>query len=291
MVVGRQTRTFVVAGAGISGLATAARLAAAGHRVVVCEQRPAWDLRRDAHDVPALTTLPQVFREFTAATGMAWPLDRDRAPVLRRHRLPGGITVDFPGHNPARTIAAALGPRAAQQWRRYCHRAAPLFAAQIGAILAPAPHAAPPDPARLARTIMHPQLRTLVEREAYRSDRPVASRLTGPYATAAFGVWPVTGGMAGLRDSLEQTARRHGTVVFTGAQVTAMEGGGTPSARLATGERLPADAVVATPGAAQTIDVRPSAPLHILDGAAHLGDGPAYDLLAAKAAVSALLAG
>ena len=71
----------VVIGAGVGGLAAAARLAAAGHEVTVCEQ--ADDGRRQARPVRddtaagssastpgrRLLTLPQVFPDLFAATG------------------------------------------------------------------------------------------------------------------------------------------------------------------------------------------------------------------------------
>ncbi|HET8685025.1 MAG TPA: NAD(P)-binding protein, partial [Micromonosporaceae bacterium] len=72
----------VVIGAGAGGLAAAARLAAAGHAVTLCEQagRVGGKLGTYARDGfrfdtgPSLLTLPQVFAELFAGTGE--PLDQ-----------------------------------------------------------------------------------------------------------------------------------------------------------------------------------------------------------------------
>ncbi|MGZ4624098.1 MAG: FAD-dependent oxidoreductase, partial [Blastococcus sp.] len=66
-----------VVGAGLGGLAAAARLAALGHRVTVLEQaddvggKLGW-YARDGHAFdtgPSLLTLPQVYRDLFTATG------------------------------------------------------------------------------------------------------------------------------------------------------------------------------------------------------------------------------
>jgi phytoene desaturase len=67
----------VVIGAGVGGLATAIRLAAAGHRVTVFERNPtvggrANELRIDGYRFdtgPSLLLMPDVYRELFAAAG------------------------------------------------------------------------------------------------------------------------------------------------------------------------------------------------------------------------------
>ncbi|MFP5369740.1 MAG: FAD-dependent oxidoreductase, partial [Actinomycetes bacterium] len=67
----------LVVGAGLGGLAAAARLAASGHAVTVVEGSDSLGgklgrFARDGHVFdtgPSLVTLPQVFRDLFAATG------------------------------------------------------------------------------------------------------------------------------------------------------------------------------------------------------------------------------
>ncbi len=83
----------VVVGAGMAGLAVAARLAALGHEVVVCEQAETWGgklgtFSRDGFTFdtgPSLLTLPDVYRDLFLATGR--PLEECARPGARR---PGG---------------------------------------------------------------------------------------------------------------------------------------------------------------------------------------------------------
>ena len=88
----------VVIGAGVGGLAAAARLARLGHRVTVCEQAPEIGgklgrLLQDgfAFDTgPSLVTLPQVFEELFADTGDALrSVLRLERTTLPRARFPG----------------------------------------------------------------------------------------------------------------------------------------------------------------------------------------------------------
>ena len=81
----------VVVGAGMAGLAVAARLAALGHDVVVCEQAETWGgklgtFSRDGFTFdtgPSLLTLPDVYRDLFLATGR--PLEESL------HRLGDGV--------------------------------------------------------------------------------------------------------------------------------------------------------------------------------------------------------
>jgi phytoene dehydrogenase-like protein len=101
----------VVIGAGLGGLAAAARLAATGHAVTVLEQAPqvggklGW-FARDGHRFdtgPSLLTLPQVFADLFAATGD--PLDRvlelQRLDPAVAYRFADGTTTVMPGRSSA----------------------------------------------------------------------------------------------------------------------------------------------------------------------------------------------
>ena len=123
---------MVVVGAGLGGLAAAARLAAGGHRVTVLEQAPevggklGW-FARDGHGFdtgPSLVTLPQVFRDLFAATGAPLDdvLDLVRLDPAVSYRFADGTRLAVPGD--LERVRTALGPewaafldRAAEMWR------------------------------------------------------------------------------------------------------------------------------------------------------------------------------
>ena len=125
----------VVVGAGVGGLACAARLAAAGHRVTVFERAAevggklvagSWSGRRATFRFdtgPSLMTLPQVFAELFAdldAESRGWcPSSRRAARVRRRH---GARLVRRPGRVRRPDRGPSFGPDAggglARLWRR-----------------------------------------------------------------------------------------------------------------------------------------------------------------------------
>jgi phytoene dehydrogenase-like protein len=106
----------VVVGAGVAGMAAAARLAKRGHSVVVCEKQPAaggiiqraeragfgWDAG------PAAVTLPAVLRDLFRKSGR--PLERyvdlQMREVARRHVFADGTSVDLPTGSRGAQIAA-----------------------------------------------------------------------------------------------------------------------------------------------------------------------------------------
>ena len=112
----------VVVGGGVAGLAAAARLAAAGHRVTLLEQAPEVGGKLGIHQRagftfdtgPSLLTMPEVFRELFAATGD--PLDRvlplRRLDPLTSYRWPDGTLLDLPAEaqRPVRRWMRRSGP-------------------------------------------------------------------------------------------------------------------------------------------------------------------------------------
>src|SRR4051794_41986097 len=117
---------IVVVGAGLGGLAAAARLAAAGHEVTVVEAaqqvggKLGW-FARDGHGFdtgPSLVTLPQLYRDLFAATGAPLEDVLDLVPLdpAAELRFADGTRLVVPGRRaggpPAMDDPPAPGGRA-----------------------------------------------------------------------------------------------------------------------------------------------------------------------------------
>ncbi|MEV4197627.1 phytoene desaturase family protein [Micromonospora globbae] len=255
----------VVVGAGVGGLATAARLAATGHEVTVFERADTvgGKLGRHVHDSPAgpfhfdtgpsLLTLPDVFTDLFEATGAKLDEYLDLVPLdpIVRHVFPDGTTLDScadPAGFAAR-IGAALGDRAAADWQRLWRRAARVWAASHRDVLR-RPVGSPRDLATLAwrlgdlaaiapgrtlrglgrRHLTDPRLRMLLDRYATYTGadprRAPAALVAVPYAELAFGGWYLRGGLGTLADALLSRCLDLGVVVQTGATVTRIDAAG-----------------------------------------------------------------
>ncbi|MFB9736661.1 phytoene desaturase family protein [Streptomyces thermocoprophilus] len=128
---------IAVIGAGMGALAASARLAVAGHRVVVYERTDTYGgaLRRVERDGfrfdtgPGLLPLPAVWRDLFVKTGKE-PLE-DRVDLVQvdpaaRHVFPDGTRVALPNASRAGVVAAldeALGDGAGQRWGDFLVRA------------------------------------------------------------------------------------------------------------------------------------------------------------------------
>jgi phytoene desaturase len=276
-------RAIVVIGAGVGGLAAAARLAAAGHRVRVFERAATVGGKLGRYERrtgvgtfrfdtgPSLLTLPGVFEDLFAATGGPGGLAPVRLDPIVRHGFPGGAVLDScadPEEFAAR-IAAALGPDAARDWRGLWRRAERVWHASWRHVLRTG--ASPADLARLAwratdlaavapgRTLRglgrahlrDPRLRMLLDRYATYAGadprRAPAALVAVPYAELAFGGWYLPGGLGTLADALLSRCLDLGVVVETGTAVARVEaaGGRVHGVRLAGGARVAADVVVA----------------------------------------------
>lgn len=273
---------MAVVGAGLGGLAAAARLSAAGHRVTVLEQsdrvggKLGW-FERDGHAFdtgPSLVTLPAVYRALFNATGA--PLE-DRVELVRldpavHYRFADGTPLVMPGalDRVPGALDDALGDGAGAQWSALLGRAAAMWRVSEGPFLR-TPLQGAATLARLARnpadvtTVApwqtlrglggaylrrHPHLQTVLDRYATYSGsdprRAPAVLATVPYVEQAFGSWYVRGGLHRLGRAVADRAAERGAVLRLGCTVrrVLIEGGRAAGVELAGGERVPADVVV-----------------------------------------------
>ncbi len=272
----------VIVGAGLGGLAAAARLADFGHDVTVLERAPTvggsvGTFVRDGFRFdtgPTSFTLPAVFRDLFRATGR--PLDRmiDLAPVepACQYRFVDGVEVDLPNTSRAgamKVLEGALGAGAGHTWENWLRHGERNWRAVRGAVTE-----SPPTPRDLLRFATRPgdvhalglgrsmrsfvarspadvRLRMLLERfvaDAGSDPRRAPSALAVlPYVEQTFGTWHVPGGMHRLAEAVRDRALERGARVRTGAAVDAIltSGGRVSGVHQADGELVPADVVVA----------------------------------------------
>ncbi|GAA4703060.1 phytoene desaturase family protein [Pseudonocardia yuanmonensis] len=273
----------VVIGAGVGGLAAAARLAALGHEVALHE-------RADTHGGklgvveregfvfdtgPSLLTLPGVLEEVFAATGGPSGLVIEPVDPVCAYTFADGTRLDMP-HDPAAVPAAldaALGPGAGAAWQALHERSGRLWelvgeavlrrpldlrallrmSARLRDLRAVAPWR---TLAGLGRELLpDPRLRTWFARYATYSGsdfrRTPAVLSVTPYVEQRFGAWYVRGGLRRIADALLERCRSLGVAVHLGSEVQAVTvaGGAVRGVRVG-GREVPADVVVCNADAA-----------------------------------------
>ncbi|MBC7639345.1 MAG: phytoene desaturase [Rhodoferax sp.] len=253
----------VVIGAGVGGLATAARLAALGHQVTVCERgsEVGGKLGLVSHDVPglgtfrfdtgpSLVTMPQVFRDLFDATG-GWPTDLSLTPLepLARYRFADGTFFDASSDldEHCARLDAALGEGSGADWRGFTARAQRVWQASRGPFLE-SPLDGPRTIAKLAsrrprditaiapgrslrslgrRHLRDPRLRTYLDRYAtYTGSDPrraPAALAAVPYVEQAYGGWYVPGGLHRLGEAIRDRAVECGAALRLETEVVSIE--------------------------------------------------------------------
>ncbi len=275
--------TVVVIGAGVGGMAVAARLAVKGHEVTIVEQSPTYGgkLARYERDGfvfdtgPSLFTLPAVYRDLFLKTGGALEQAVDLQPIEPAfgYHFADGTSVSVPGVDPAKAAMAfgeAFGGTADDDWRRLVARAGSMWritrepflqspltgwrtllslAKDPGDIRTVAPRTSLRDLGR--EYLADPRLRQVLDRYAtYAGSDPrkaPAVLATIPYIEQTFGAWHLGGGLARLADALAARCRERGVTMRFEADVSGieLEEGRASGVRLADGEVIRADVVVA----------------------------------------------
>jgi phytoene desaturase len=268
----------VVIGAGVGGLAAAARLAAQGHRVQVHERAGTHggklgEYRRDGFTFdtgPSLLTLPQVFTDLFAATGGPADLVIEPVDPVCGYTFADGARLDLP-LDPAAVPAAldaALGPGSGAAWQELYDRSArlwdlvaepvlhrPLRARDLARFSTRLPDLRLVAPWRTLRglgesLLPDPRLRAWLDRYATYSGsdprRTPAVLSVTPYVEQRFGAWWVRGGLRRLADALLDRCRALGVAVHLDSEVVEVttDGAGVSGVRLAGGTAVPADVVV-----------------------------------------------
>jgi len=272
----------VVIGAGMGGMACAARLRAQGHAVTVVEQSDTWGgkLGRTEHDGhvfdtgPSLLTLPAVYRDLFLKTGrpIEESVDIVDLETAFRYQFADGTVLRMPGvgiGNSADAIGDALGGTSATQWRNFMERASAMWAATrtpfleselqgLRTLLALSTRVrdlrniAPQKTLRaLAKNYFSdPRLITLVDRYAtYTGSDPrmaPAALATIPYIEQTFGAYHVAGGLRELGRALFERCIELGVNFDFSADVTSINGASRATGiALGTGRVIKADIVVA----------------------------------------------
>ncbi len=255
----------VVVGAGIGGMAVAARLAKLGHRVTVVERSTKAGGRLHALERlgfrweagPASVGLPAVLRDLFRKSGR--PIERYlplglRVPA-RRHLFEGGAVVDLPTGSRAAQIHAldeGLGAGAGLQWSRFVDNQAAAwnqlrlsedgpdggsgrFGDGSGRVDGNASPAERSRPVRgsldtlLQRALPDERLRRMVDfpyELAGTKRRSVpASRAVGSYVERSFGVWTLPAGLSALSEVLVTRLAERGVELRCGSAVTRIVAG------------------------------------------------------------------
>ena len=289
---GVRTDRAVVIGAGVGGLVAALALATRGMEVVVVERAgtPGGKMREIAADGatidagPTVFTMRPVFEEIFAEAGASLDeyLSLEPVSVLARHAWSAGERLDLFADvdRSAEAIGDFAGAAEARGYRRFCERARRTYETLdrpfirsgrpsvdglvagvglrgLGDLWLANPFATLWG--ALGSFFQDPRLRQLFGRYAtYCGSSPFLAPATLMLVAHVEqeGVWLVEGGMHRVARALAGLAEGRGATLRYGVEATGivMAGGRVAGVRLATGERLDADAVVVNGDAAAVAD-------------------------------------
>jgi phytoene desaturase len=272
----------VVIGAGVGGLASAARLAALGHDVTVCEAAgqiggklgtlAAQGFTFDTG--PSLVTMPQVFRDLFTSTGDPLDTALTLSPVepIAHYRFADGTELDSSGDLTTfcDNLDESLGQGSGDDWRQFMHRAERIWDATHGPFLESPLHGmrglvrqaykvgdlAAIAPWKSLRSLgkqylRDPRLQMFLDRYAtYTGSDPrkaPAALAVVPYVEQTFGAWYVEGGLHLLGKAIADRAVERGARILLNSRVATISvaGNRVEGVVLADGSRLSADVVVA----------------------------------------------
>jgi phytoene desaturase len=244
-----------VIGAGIGGMATAARLAKSGYEVEIYEAsshvggkcRTEW-IGDYAFDTgPSLLTLPAVFRDLFIRTGSRFETAVGLQPVdpAFSYHFADGTRFNFPNlslTDICNSIEAALGKEAADDWHRLMQRAESMWDVSRGPFI----ESELPTPLSLMRrkgfikdllkiapwktlrrytseVTNNPYLQKIVDRYAtYSGSDPrkaPAVLLTIAFVESTFGAWHLKGGLGTLSTALEKRCQDLGVKIHLNSPV------------------------------------------------------------------------
>jgi phytoene desaturase len=277
--VPRRRGRVVVVGAGVGGLAAAARLAAQGWSVTVFEQAEMVGgklglYERDGFRFdtgPSIVTMPQVFEKLFADTGepLSSVLKLRRLDPIARYRFADGTWLDAAASDAEfldNVEALRAGNRA--EMKTFLRRSAAIWDAthqtylereltgkdllvqsrRVRDLITIAPWQTMRSLAK--HKLSDPRLVSFVDRYAtYTGSDPrqaPAALASIPHVERAFGGWYVEGGLRELATALENRCRSLGVTIETSADVTQiLVTDGRATGVVVNGENVGADIVVA----------------------------------------------
>ena len=274
---------IIVIGAGIGGMAAAARLARAGHQVSIYEgsDRTGGKCRTEwigdyAFDTgPSLLTLPAIYRDLFLKTGKRIEHILKLEPVdpAFNYHFADGKSLTFPNlalNKVYDEIEKSLDSKTADEWHRLMQRAERMWDVARGPFVEAELESIPNlmkrknflsdikiiSPLTSLRKLtgqytQSPYLSKIVDRYAtYSGSDPrkaPAVLLTIAFIESSFGAWHIQGGIGALSTALEDRVKTLGVQIHLNSEVTQIRNDGSKVLGITTawGEEVDADIVVA----------------------------------------------